>query len=497
VAAAAAAVSLTTIALLVLSGVSLLPRATTVAVTSATPTPSVVRAALASSPAQVVIVSTLDSPALASWSRAGDLAWTAGTPYDATCGRPDAGTPALAATRAYALGGRQVVVTLSAYTAGQGAVAFAGWTTLLGSCGHGVARYAASTPTTDALTAWVSPAAGRTGAASLMWRRGDVVASVSTTGVSPAGLAPAAAQVDTALLTAMGGRCAVVGSTLADAARSPYIGREAFTGLTVPVMVSVSASPTPRPPPGVTPVPTTYSPDPLPSVSFPSRPEDPVWPIDLPAAVPSPVQPVQPTQPPSVIAVPSRIDDAVGPGCGWAFTGQVKPAFDAATEAVQAESRAQQAQVDLVTGQQRWQGDLVGYWSAVPDYAQQAQAFTAYAAAVDAVARSWDAITGERNAYLAAVAAYDLALTARTTFLDEQATARAGYDAAVAACGLVGTPLPSDTAVPSDLPTPTDTATPSASSACPPLVPDILTQSPPPVPPAPTPPPDPRPPTAR
>ncbi len=480
-----------------LTGISLLPRGAAAAPPSPSPSASVDRVALTSSPAQSAIVATLDSPVAAGWTPAGAISWTGGTPFDSTCGRPETDS-ALAGARVFTVGRTQVVVTVSAYSAGAGAVALQEWATLLGSCRGGVTRLAVSAPGADALVAGIRPATGLPGASMLFWRRGDVVASVASPQTNPTGLAASAAAVDKVLLTAIAGRCADVASTMADAARSPWVAQDTFTGLTAPVTVSVTPSPQPLPPVGVTPVPATYSPSPLPSVSLPVRPAEPVWPVDLPLPVGSPIAPSRPTPAPVTSVVPSRLDDPVGPGCGWSFTGQVKPPYDAGTEALLAQARAQQAQADLVVLQQGWQAGLTAYWQDVPAYEQQALAFAAYASAVHDVAVAWDSITAARTAYANALAAYGAAVVARAQFFTDQALAQAAYNDAVAACAATPTDTPTPIPTPTGAPTPPDTATPTppptAVPACPPAVPPILSQPPPTLPPVPTPPPDPRPP---
>jgi hypothetical protein len=492
---ALAAVGFTTLTLLgvVSSGVDLRPRGAVEAEPTPTPSATVSQVALVATPAQAAVQATLTA-AIPGWGPASAISWTGGTPFDTGCGRP---TPdaALTGSRVYDSPGGQAVVTVSAYSAGAGAVAFHDWSTRLVHCtGTPVSASVVAAPGADAVVATIAPVGGRPGASALLWRRGDVIASVATPTVTAIGLAARAVAVDSVLLGALTGRCADVASTLADAARTPWIDSGTFTGLTVPVTVSVTPSPTPVPPPGVTPVPDSYTPAPLPSVSLPTRPADPVWPTDVPAPVGSPVAPVRPLPAPASTVVASRLDDPVGPGCGWAFTGQVPPPYDAAREASVAQDAADQAQAQLVIKQQSWQSDVVSYWQQQPIYEQQAQAFLAYASTVQQVALAWDTITRQREDYAAAVAAYDAATVARSQFFSEQAAAQTAYDDALAACGPTTTPSPTPT--PSDSLSPSPTGTLSASPStpgCPPALPPILGQAPPTLPPIPAPPPDPRP----
>jgi hypothetical protein len=494
----AVSLSLLTVFALALAGISVLPRRDAVAAPLASATPTASRVALVSTPAQQVIETTMTSDIGPGWRAASDLLWTGGTPFDSTCGRPPVDA-ALAANRVFDIPGRQVVVTVSAYSAGAGPVALKGWNDVISGCsGAVVSTSTTATPGAEALVAGLAAADSRPAVAVLFWRRGDIVASVTTVGASPAGLAEAAARVDGALLAPMGGRCVTISSALSDAGRSPWVAASvqggAFTGLTTAVPVQVTPLPLPTPPAGVSAVPSTFVPTPVPSVSYPERPADPVWPAELPTPLATPVTPVRPSPAPAVTTYPSRLDDTVGPGCGWAFTGQVKPPFNEGQEALLAQSRAQQALADLAQGQQDWQAATLDYWEAVPLYQTQAQVFAAYAKTVQQVALAWDAISKQRSDYDLALAAYNAAVEARSQFFLDLAAAQAAYDAATAACQA----QPSDSASPSDTPSPSaaspsSSASPTATPTCPPPIPQILTETPPPVPLVPTPPPDPRP----
>jgi len=474
-------------------GVPLLPRQTAAAANpTPTPSPTIDQVSLASSPAQGVITRMLGPAVVTGWTPAGAVAWSGGTPFDSPCGRPTVDA-VLSGARVYSVGSRQVVLTVSAYTAGSGAVAIRDWAARLGTCAAAPVRVSApAVPTTDAFVATLPAAGGEAGATAIFWRRGDVVAVIAVPTPGAPSLATLAAQVDPALVTALTGVCVNPASTVADAARSPWVERGQFVGLTSPVPVTMAPSPTPVPPAGVTPVPTTWTPTPLPSISYPQRPADPVWPTDLPTGgLASPVAPSVLAPAPTLSIVPSRLDDPVGPGCGWAFTGQSAPPFDAGTEAVTAQGRVAQATEDLAAAQQAWQASVVTYWQAVADYTAQVTAYTAYAAGVRDVARAWDRISALRTAYADAVTAYNAAVAAREQFLLDQAAAQTAYDNAVAVCAAISpSATPTDTAAPTG--TSSATSTPTGPE-CPPVVPPILGQLPPTIPPLPTPPPDPRP----
>ena len=211
--------------------------------------------AVASTPAQQAITATLAESPSKGWTAATDLSWTGGTPFDATCGRP-ADDAALAGTRIYGIGTRQVVVTVLAYSAGAGAVAFQQWSDQLGSCASAY-RYTVPAPTADAVLATINAQAGRPAASALFWRRGDVIVMVATPGLSSVGLAAQAARLDARVVAALAGKCASITSGTADAVRSPWIEGITFTGLTVQVPVRITPIPVPTDQ-GATPVPLTW-----------------------------------------------------------------------------------------------------------------------------------------------------------------------------------------------------------------------------------------------
>ena len=245
-----------------------------------------------------------------------------------------------------------------------------------------------------------------------------------------------------------------------------------------------------------------------------------MWPLDLPTPVPTPDLPITPTLPPSATSVPSRAPDPIGPGCGWAFTGQVPPRYDEVQQVALARGLADQARAALLQAQAQWQSNTLSYWQQVPTYATQLQDFLAYAAAVRDVALAWDSISAQRDLYDKAVTAYNDALAAQQQFIAAQQQAQAAYDAALTACANapVYTPQPNpttsspsasasessstgpiDTATPTPIPTgPTSTPTPppTGPAGCPPARPAILDQPIPTLPPVPTPPADPRPPVS-
>ena len=244
-------VAVLTVVGITLMGVPLLPRPVAAAASpSPSPSPSADTVAVLGSPAQTVISTVLGPAAPPGWTPAGALAWTGGTPFDAACGRPTVDA-ALSGARVYDLGGAQVVLTVSAYPAGAGAVAMVSWAARLTQCTSVSARVVpAAGPSTDAFVATLPPGStpGGSGVSTLFWRHGDVVAVVATSSSTSTGLPALAAAVDPRLVKALAGVCADPASTVADAARSPWVSREQFTGLTAPMTVTTAAKAAKRKP---------------------------------------------------------------------------------------------------------------------------------------------------------------------------------------------------------------------------------------------------------
>ena len=194
-----------------LMGVPLLPRAPAAAATpTPSPTPSIDRVALATSPAQGVITTVLGPAVAPGWTPAGLVAWSAGTPFDALCGRPGADA-ALSGSRVYDLGRSQVVLTVSAYPAGAGAVALRDWSARLSTCARspGGRSLPVLAPSPDAFVATLPRRVRRRpGAAALFWRHGDVVAIVATPSPDGRGLPALAVAADPVAASGRSPACA-------------------------------------------------------------------------------------------------------------------------------------------------------------------------------------------------------------------------------------------------------------------------------------------------
>jgi len=428
-----------------------------------------------------------------------------------------------------------VTVSISAYTAGAGADAFTSLASAISNCraAGSTALGVAGPNGAVASRAWrVTPAGSPDPVDVLMWRRGDVIAAVTAPGPN-SDLAGAARLLDDRLTKALAPLCANVNSRAADAQRSPYLA-DKWVGWRTPLVVEIGSVGLPAAEAGVIPVPLDVNIVALPAVTLRARPADPVYPLDYPAAVPSPTAPNKPGLEPTTSTVSVRTADPTGPGCGWAFTGLPAPAFDDAAAKSERESIVAAAQQQLVAEQAAWRTAVSQFYRDMAVYNTAAQLWTAYATAVQTVNSAWDQIDRDRAGYNTALTTWETAVEAAAKFDRDFAAASAAYSAAVQACSALAPltnngpavqplttveptdtattlpPEPTDTATtpvpPSTDPVPTDTApTPTTTDSgspsptptptttvvtgCPPTVPPILYQPRPSIPPSPTPPP--------
>jgi hypothetical protein len=453
-------------------------------------------------PAELVIDLVLAAPPVlpAGARSVSALQGVPSSPVDLVCGAGTGPGPVTASGRGWAVAkGSQLTnlragytVTLAAYGAGQGAVAFkalagqvndhcanrSGTAYLVSSAGAGV----------DAATAWVSRSGG--GTTAFFWRRGDVVAMVAATG--PTAAMGMVKEYDARLAAALDGVCLAIDSAAADGTRSPYVNRTGFTGLTVAAGVGlpslVSAPARVRTPDVVD----------VPAVRLPVQPDFPFWPEQVPGPVPVPTAPNVPDYPALTTTVPVRVMDGQGPGCGWAFTEQPVPSFDAAAAAAKAAVDVETAANALAANAASYTAGVPAYRAAYTRYLADVRAFQSYAQAVDTVAAAWEVIRVDQGQYKEAMVLYAAAVAARDAFLAAQSAEKTTYDAALALCA-TGTPVP--TAPPTTAPTaggpttvPTGPPSPTTPAlVCPPVPAPIITETAPTAPQPPTTPADPRP----
>jgi hypothetical protein len=460
------------------------------------------------------------------WRAASDQGGALGTPFDYPCGTPEGAAPVAVESRGWAQTTgplpsdlrAAVTVSMRAYGAGGGAAAFAALEDSITGC-SGASQSARSGLGVEAM------AARNAVTAALVWREGDVLGVVTYQAAgNPGDLAAVTAlagEFDGRLTAALSGVCVAVDSTLADAGRSPYINRAAFTGRTVPYTVTLDqsfadaatarqAATTAQS--GVV-APAVAVPAPvitLPTIgTLPTRPTgEGVTPDALPTKVDKPTAPTAPVAAATTKDIPRVVADPDGPGCGWAFTGQVAPAFDATAADTALKAAEKSTQSQLQTAWVTWLQQRDAYYVAYAAFQQQADAYIAYAQQVSDARVAWAKIDAARKTYDQQMKTYNDAVAARDKFLADQQTAQTAFDAAVASCQ-TSTASPSETASPTGSPTstprrpttppsatptgapstsaaPTTSAEPTPTQVCPPVRPLILDQQAPSVPTKPT-----------
>ena len=330
-------------------GVDLLPR-TAAAPSVPQSTAAKPAAAPASLPPAAAVLAVLDEP-LASLRglASSDVGAASGWPTDRSCGpvtvaaalarsvgvagSPDTGRPE---------GGSGAIVTVRVFGAGGGGAVMDELQSRARNC-RSAGWSPARGPGTQAAVLQLGSAS------TLVWRRGDVVASASVYGPAAPAAAAVAVELDQRLEPVLSGRCLDQDSVPADALRSPYVAGPEFAGRLVEQVVRADARDLEPPPPLTDPTaasdpaePELFSvPDPLPS------PPLPLPPVDLPSTPALPELPVEPSANATERAVPVRTPDPDGPGCGWAFLGQRAPVFDAAAASTRQQQLVAQAHADF------------------------------------------------------------------------------------------------------------------------------------------------------
>ena len=394
-----------------------------------------------------------------------------------------------------------VTVSARAFPAGGGAVALGGLISAVVACEEATATIPEMAVGIQSIQVTARQMTA------VVWRRGDVlmVATVQAEGrAGPAQpFAPMLTRYDRVLHKALAGVCPDERSEPSDGVRSPYLNRAKFVGLAQDTRVVRDRSPH-----QVTAEDRTFDPVvpiPAPDLSLTevgTRPAAPVpapttGPTRLPAPRTAPTAPVAPVPAKRAQKVPRMVADPVGPGCGWAFTGQVAPRFDRSAADAAYRAAVETAKRDLTAAWNRWQNAKLAYYGAYATHLAEVEQYNGYAEQVHKIAASWAVIEEARAAYAAALADYEAAVAAREQWWVRRADARQTYRKERKACrNRAGdSPAPaspvSPSAAPSQSPSPTGsllTPTPAGDPlVCPPVRSAILDQDPPRVPRSPVP----------
>lgn len=301
--------------------------------------------------------------------------------------------------------------------------------------------------------------------------------------------------------------------------RNPYYNIQEFTGLISQAKVQA-----------VQPIPAKKNqPEAqhLPDVDLPEQPDFPFYPKSLPNPVPKPTPPSVPQYPATEETIFFRVPDDTGPGCGWNFTGLVKPAYDQSKIDAKKTTMTKDSQDRMKSNFTAYNQQVVEWEKAWTSYKADEKSYLEYVGKVYEVDVKWSDQRKAQKKYKDDMDAYNNAINDYNNFNTRKKSAQQKYDADVQTCSsyqnatatpfptmvtpaptpsvITVTPTTDPTTTPSPTPyettvmvTPTPYPTtvmvqPTAPISCPPSRPYILDQSAPTVPVKPTPPPDPRP----
>lgn len=198
--------------------------------------------------------------------------------------------------------------------------------------------------------------AARHGAiAELRWREGDVILALANyNGAGSGVLAGLANSVDARAKAILGPICVALDAPAEDARRNPR--SNDYTAFVTAQPVAIPA--------GVSPPDVSLLNGPLPSVPPPA-----------PGSVTTPPSaPVAPAPPP-VPMVQVLTEDPTGPGCGWAFSGETAPVFDASAAARDAKTQTSLAQSRLSYAWSQWPTNVTQYLAAQALYQARLAAY--------------------------------------------------------------------------------------------------------------------------
>lgn len=349
-------------------------------------------------------------------------------------------------------------VTVHAYGAGQGAQALANSRSAISSCAGrqgtgGIYTTGSVVPDTDGFSATSSSGDDRQYVSFFI--RSDVLVSVSspsfgrTTDISE--------MYDDLIMDLLPPVCENLEVSNEDAKRNPYYDRESYAGWQRGRPVTIYTDSDPDFVPGVLSAHEETSGESLPRGNFPegtvfitnpsegvrlsynsppsfTRPLDPV-PVEMPDPVEEPDSPPNIPERPSIDrTVPERVEDPIGPGCGWDFTSLNPPPFDATEEKERADQEEERVRAEM---RELYADYLTNRRSFIFDYADYAKTVTKYQEYVEQVrevGNQWQYVNNVRADYRSRLDAYWRDLENYTTFNERLAQAQEEYDAAVQQC---------------------------------------------------------------
>lgn len=387
-------------------------------------------------PAERVVNEVLgtDLPSFEGWKATDEISTISSPSLGFGCDPKDGLAPVTAASKTVSNDSTTVTISVRAYPAAGGALAVDGIEEAAHICDAAWVETPTLAPGID-----VTQVRSRH-VSTLVWRRGDVLVLVSTNNGSPSTYSDAVNRLDDTLESALVGSCVDPNAGVEQAPRSPYLNRSRYEGhfraetvARPPVVGKRTAEDRSTAPVVDIPAPAVTQPvaGDRPPAPYPAPL---TGPTTLPDEVLPAVMPEAPVAPAKSARVARAVPDAAGPGCGWAFTGQVAPAFDSdKAEAAYARAAAK-TERRLLRAWRTWQHEKVAYYSAYAAYLEHADVYNTYVLSLAKVRDAWAVIETARSEYYAALAVWQESVTARKEWKIDRAEAKALYEQTIADC---------------------------------------------------------------
>ena len=381
-----------------------------------------------------------------------------GTPNNAlnwVCRYTPEPAPALGASAVHS--SERASVTLHAFGAGQGKYALRNAQQQVASCDNrqgnaGINSSASPASSYDGFSAYLSTNSNNSIVG--FFAIGDVLVSVSAPSSS------AVNRISNAYASALNDHmtpiCESLTYDVSDSVRSPYYNLEDYVGWERGREVDIDFLTAPELVPGVISdsdvsgqsLPVGHFPSDSPilanfeqgealgedTFSMPSRPLPPV-PVDIEQEAPELVSmPSRPSEPATQTVIPERVEDPVGPGCGWAFVGQSAPVWDATEERERVDAAEAETRAELREDYRSYLQRYLSYPYNYAEYALSVEEHNDYISHLREVAQEWDRINAVRAEYRALLDEYWELVEQREDFIARQEAAQEEYDEDVAIC---------------------------------------------------------------
>lgn len=180
--------------------------------------------------------------------------------------------------------------------------------------------------------------------------------------------------------------------------------------------------------------PTPASPPMIPSKPLAPLPEGMSDSLPPQVSEPAPFSLSKPEAAPMKATIKERVEDLHGPGCGWAWSGQLPPNFDASSEKERADTEEKKTKETLRNQYIAYLSDYSAWHNKFITYTIAVSQWNDYVSQASIIAQEWDALNSIRNDYRAALDKYWEDFNNRETFIEDQKKAHEKYQDDTKAC---------------------------------------------------------------